>query len=111
MLNYLLTSSADVAQQVQAMLSNLGVEAVPEYATIPTFSGYDDGSDNGGSWGANASTSMQYVKRITYKPINSIDTSKIPGASGGRKGGGGGGGGKESKPDTSQKETKEELKE
>jgi len=29
MLNYLLTSSADVAQQVQAMLSNLGVEAVP----------------------------------------------------------------------------------
>lgn len=112
MLNYLLTSSADVAQQVQAMLSNLGVEAVPEYATIPTFAGYDDGSDNGGSWGNNASTSMQYVKRITYKPINSIDTSKIPGASGGRKGGGGGGGGgKESKPDTSQKETKEELKE
>ena len=113
MLNYLLTSSADVAQQVQAMLSNLGVEAVPQYGTIPTFAGYDDGSDNGGSWGANASTSTtQYVKRITYKPINSIDTSKIPGASGGRKGGGGGGGGgKESKPDTSQKETKEELKE
>jgi len=48
--------------------------------------------------------------KITYEPISSSgsDGGVISNNSGGK--GGGGGGGKSSKPDTSQKETKEALK-
>ena len=48
--------------------------------------------------------------KITYEPINSSENNGNIISSGGSKKSGGGGGGKSSKPDTSQKETKEELK-
>lgn len=110
-LNKLIKDAKLTEQQCNRILSAIGVEANIEYTTIPTFSGYDDGSDNGGVWGENASSSQQIIKKITYKPINSTsDDGGIISAGGGGGKGGGGGGGKESKPDTSQKQTEELLK-
>ena len=121
-LNALIRNAGLTADQCNRILSKIGVKANVTTRKIALPSDFTPGAPIVGGALANSANegikknpipSMQEFEipdKITYEPINSSENNgNIISSDGGKKSGGGGGG-KSSKPDTSQKETKEELK-
>ena len=121
-LNALIRNAGLTADECNRILSKIGVKANITTRKIALPSDFTPGAPIVGGALANSANegikknpipSMQEFEipdKITYEPINSSENNgNIISSDGGKKSGGGGGG-KSSKPDTSQKETKEELK-
>ena len=121
-LNALIRNAGLTADECNRILSKIGVKANITTRKIALPSDFTPGAPIVGGALANSANegikknpipSMQEFEipdKITYEPINSSENNGNIISSGGSKKSGGGGGGKSSKPDTSQKETKEELK-